>query len=307
MREDKFIVVRNRLIKSSIWPKYAGYFLDLVDYSMFRDTTIPFKDTQVPLLKGQCIVPVRFLERRWHVSKSTVQRWLKRFKKAGLIQYEVIRIPGTNDGTDRGTRVTIVNYSDYQSLDKRARRVRDADRDANRDIEEGSIKKEAAAVVASDRSTAPPTQDQVARVLSLLAGVEGFRRGPTTEEISKLAGVADRAGWPAVEARILEVARREMEKRKAPRSFNYYLTVLSDLEAVTSKPDGKELAREQSIRREQGVSELDLSKSAAHQEYQSPQQEEPERGPGFEEFKRAGVKLFGKKGLPEEGAADTED
>jgi hypothetical protein len=249
----------------------------------------------VRVKRGQYATCYRHLGRYWKRCPSWVCNFLNALKADGTLRLEPIVLPGTRGTVKRkqdGTLITIVNYEKYQHLRGLDWGGQNGVENKGGDIEQAIRKKEAAAGVASDRTTAPPTQDHVEQLLSLLAGVEGSRREPTDAEISELTRVADSAGWPAVETKILEVARREMEKRKAPGSFNYYLTVLSDLEAVTPKLDGKELAREQSIRREQGMSELDLSKSAAHQEYQSPRLEEPERGPAYEESKKAIAKLL---------------
>ena len=241
MREDKFIVVRNRLTRSSIWPKYGGFFLDLVWYAVFRDTTVSYKGTRVPLAKGQCLVPMRFLEERWGVPKSTVHQWLKRFEREGLIRIKVIRICGTDDGTNRGTRVTIVNYSDYQSLGKHARKVRDADQDAGRDIEEGSMKKEveaAVAPVARDRQnpTGPsgagtPTSEpppQVAEIIEVHRSITGQELRWIEQDVVDVTKLIDILGFPNARGRVELLAKRQMEKGNPPSRLGYYIKIIQE-------------------------------------------------------------------------------
>ena len=239
MRDDAFIVVRDPVFKSSIWPKYGGYFLDLVRYAFFKGGTALFKDVQVPLAKGQCLVPVRFLAERWGVSKSTAHRWLKRFEKAGLILCEVISIPGTNDGTDCGTRVTIINYNAYQLVAKHERRVRDADRDASRDIEEGSMKKEVtAARVARDRenpagpsgagtpASEPPPQ--VAEIIEVHRSITGEGLRWTEQHVVDVTRLIDALGFPNVRGRVELLAKRQMEKGNPPSWLGYYIKVIRE-------------------------------------------------------------------------------
>ena len=308
MGRKGFFLVHREVFDHWVWKRGGKEWIWLLGHAAHSDTVIKFSGHPVRVKRGQYATCYRHLARYWKMSLSWVCEFLHELRDNGTLRLEPIVLPGKR-GTKRrkqdGTLITIVNYEKYQSL-------RDLDWDGQNDVENkgGDIeqaisKKEAAAMVASDRTAAPPSQDHVQHLLSLLAGVEGPRREPTAAETSRLTGVADGAGWPAVEAKILEVARREKKKGKPPRSFNYYLTVLSDLDASACKLDPKEIARQQSLEREQGKGELDPSKSAANQPYDPPQEEEPERGPAYEESKKVIAKLFGPTGLPGEGAADT--
>ena len=232
MRDEGFIVVRNPLLRHPLWLDYGAYFLDLVRYAVFKDTTVSYKGTRLELKKGQCVVPYRFLAQRWNVWPSTAERWVKNFEKEGLILRDVIKIPGTRDRSSCGTRVTIVNYSDYQLLAGRAREVRDARRDANRYIEEGSCSKNEMKEVppfASEREpqTNPAETDgpdwevpvEAENLLSDLSAVLGGDVVSSPFSVDLAAELAVLVGWPEVRSRTLRIAEQLAGTVEGPVSF----------------------------------------------------------------------------------------
>jgi len=291
VNDNGFIVVRNPLIRHQLWLKYGGYFVDLVRYAFFKEGSPPFKGTTVHLDKGQCLVPLRFLAKRWSMPKSTVDRLLRRFAKGGLIRREVIPIPGTDDGTNRGTRVTIINYEDYQLLSEEARSGWDADWNANQSIEEGTMNKEAAAPVASDHDCSPtppiggtgPQDTELPRraINAIHMRFASKALEWTPGEVSELAGVCATMQLSSVLEAVERVASRQAKKGKPAKRPAYYLRVLIDEKATPAATVHAPRMRGLTS----GIGDMPAQRPSSHEVYLPETEPEPELGEGYEGFK----------------------
>lgn len=94
----------------------------------------------VTMKRGDLIASVRVLASEWHRNKNTVMAYLKRFEEDGMI---------TTVKTPLGTRISIVNYSFYQSdtapdadsnSDTHSDTHSDTDADSNSDTHSDNIK-----------------------------------------------------------------------------------------------------------------------------------------------------------------------
>ena len=119
-----FFTIDRRLLEEELWtaePFTKGQaWVDLIGRASYEDTEL--------VKRGELLVSIRTLARRWQWSKGKVERFLKSLENDGMITRDTKR--DTNRDTN-GTTLRVEKYDFYQS---RRDTKRDTNRDRGRDV-----------------------------------------------------------------------------------------------------------------------------------------------------------------------------
>lgn len=163
MDNGYWIKVYRKIRESAIWNNnepfdYRSAWIDLIMEANVKPNTFIYKGQTITVKRGEYYTSVRKLSNRWHWSKDKVNRFLK-----VLIKLDMVR---KHNDIKCATLLTIVNYSDYQSVtDSNKDRHKDAHKDSDKDADKSLYKKdkerkkkEGAPLVSVE--TAPPEEEE---------------------------------------------------------------------------------------------------------------------------------------------------
>lgn len=104
-----YILLSRKMFNSDFWhaEKFsrAQAWVDMIFLAYNKESEIRVRGIAVPIERGQVVVPLSYLERRWRWSKNKIQRFLGDLTRYGYIT----QIKG------RPVTVIVINkYNDYQ-------------------------------------------------------------------------------------------------------------------------------------------------------------------------------------------------
>lgn len=134
---DGWIKIHRKIDRHWIWSdsEYLKWWIDLILMAAFEDTEVSH-DTHVFILKrGQMIMSIADLCKRWGKSRNMILRYISRLENEDMLMREV---------RYRQTPViTICNYDSYQVQEDRKRdRQKDTQKDRQKDRQKDTLSKE---------------------------------------------------------------------------------------------------------------------------------------------------------------------